>query len=94
MGFITCLFKDRCKYKGKSNMCMTCKKNTSRNKEEDLYEEANDTPIPDKCPKLTYVGPAEQTSGYRCPVCNGYTNPYHVDREEPRCAGCGYLLNI
>ena len=60
--------------------------------EEDLYEKANDNPIPDECPKLTYSGPAEQTLGYKCPVCGEYTNPYALT--DKRCSGCGYLLNV
>jgi hypothetical protein len=60
--------------------------------EEDLYKKAEDNPIPDKCPRLHYDGPAEQTAGYKCPVCGHFTNPYHL--RDNRCGGCGYLLNV
>ena len=92
--FVKCAYTKRCKHKGNSTACGSCKNNHSRNKDEDLYEKADDNPIPDINPKLSYSGPAEQTAGYKCPVCNGYTNPYHVDRDDPRCACCGYLFNI
>ena len=90
--FIDCMYKARCKYKGKSTACKTCKNNHARNMEEDLYIKAEDNPIPDECPKLTYSGPAEHTAGYKCPVCNGYTNPYAM--RDNRCGDCGYLLNV
>jgi hypothetical protein len=60
--------------------------------EEDLYVKAEDKPIPDECPKLTFSGPAEQTAGYKCPVCGSYTNPYAM--RDNRCGECGYLLNV
>lgn len=94
MAIVTCSHMKRCKYKGQSKMCLTCEHNRTRNKEEDLYEKANDNPIPDECPKLTYYGPAEHTAGYKCPVCGAHTSPYSIDSKEPRCHGCGYLLNI
>lgn len=89
---IKCSYTKRCKYKGHSQACGTCKNNHARNMEEDLCEKANDKPIPDECPKLTYSGPAEQTLGYQCPVCGGYTNPYA--KTDNRCGSCGYLLNV
>lgn len=89
---IQCAYKERCKYRGTSTTCNSCKNNTLRNKEEDLYVEANDNPIPENCPKLSYDGPAEQTMGYKCPVCGGYTNPYSM--RDKRCGSCGYLLNV
>lgn len=92
MAIITCSFMKRCKYRGSSTMCLSCTNNHTRNMEEDLYEKANDNPIPEKCPKLTYSGPAEQTDGYECPVCGHHTNPYAIGNK--RCGGCGYLLNI
>lgn len=89
---IQCAHKERCKYKGTSTMCKSCKNNHLRNMEEDLYIRAEDNPIPDKCSKLTYSGPAEQTAGYKCPVCGSFTNPYAM--RDNRCGGCGYLLNV
>lgn len=90
--YVQCYYVARCKYRGKSSMCGTCKNNRARHREEDLYEEAEDKPIPEECPKLTYSGPAEHTAGYKCPVCGEYTNPYAM--RENRCGGCGYLLNV
>lgn len=89
---IQCRHTARCKYKGKSQACGTCQNNHARNQEEDLYIKAEDNPIPTECPKLTYSGPAEQSAGYKCPVCGGYTNPYAL--RESRCGHCGYLLNV
>ena len=54
--------------------------------------EAKDNPIPEVNPKLTYSGPAEQTAGYKCPVCGEFTNPYQV--REGCCSHCGFKLNI
>ena len=90
---VKCSYIVRCKYKGSSTACKTCVHNTERNKIEDYYEKANDNPIPDKCPKLTYSGPAEQTAGYKCPVCGEHTNPYML-REDHLCPYCGYELNV
>lgn len=59
----------------------------------DFFVKAKDNPIPDKCPKLTYSGPAEQTAGYECPVCGGFTNPYRLGKER-LCECCGYELNV
>ena len=89
---VECSYKERCKYRGASTICKTCKNNRKRNMEEDLYVKAEDNPIPEKCPRLSYNGPAEQTSGYKCPVCGGFTNPYHI--RDKRCGHCGYLLNV
>ena len=89
---IQCAYKERCKHRGTSLKCNTCEKNSLRNKEEDLYVKANDNPIPEECPRLSYDGPAEQTMGYKCPVCGGYTNPYAMC--DKRCGSCGYLLNV
>lgn len=91
MPIITCNYTERCKYKGKSTKCYTCSNNHTRNMEEDLYKLAEDNPIPDECPRVSYNGPAEQTMGYKCPVCNKYTNPYAM--RDSRCGNCGYLLN-
>lgn len=84
---LRCMYADTAK-------CSGCKNNRLRNKEESFYEEAKDNPIPKKCPHLTYSGPAEQTAGYKCPVCGSFTNPYALDKKDPRCCGCGYKLNI
>lgn len=89
---IECAYKERCKYRGTSLKCNTCEKNRLRNMEEDLYVKADDNPIPEKCPELSYNGSAEQTQGYKCPVCGGYTNPYAM--RDKRCGSCGYLLNV
>ena len=71
--------------------CWTCKNNKLRNKEVDYFVEAHDNEIPLKCPPVTYDGPAEQTAGYKCPVCGTFTNPYAM--QDRRCEGCGYKLN-
>lgn len=91
---IKCVYYSVCRSaNGKVDKCSICKHNTLRNKVYDFFEEANDNPIPEKCPKLSYSGPAEQTAGYKCPVCGTYTNPYHLD-DKNRCCGCGYELNV
>ena len=77
---------------GKSvTRCRKCRHNRVRNVEIDFFEEANDNPIPEKNPVVTYSGPAEQTAGYQCPVCNEFTNPYHL--RDRRCGSCGFKLN-
>lgn len=88
---IRCVNNSKCSY-WKSEKCADCSYNTMRNFKESHYLKAEDKPIPENCPKLHYVGPAEQTLGYECPVCGGYTNPYVV--EGKRCKHCGYELNI
>lgn len=90
---IKCSHILRCMY-AKSYKCSSCKNNRLRNKEESFYEEAKDNPIPEKCPHLSYSGPAEQTRGYECPVCGEFTNPYFIDKDDPRCCGCGYKFNL
>lgn len=89
---IKCLLEKRCKYRASSIKCNSCANNLLRNMEEDLYIKAEDNPIPDKCPRLSYDGPAEQTLGYKCPVCGKFTNPYSM--RDKRCGSCGYLLNV
>lgn len=69
-----------------------CKNNRMRNYEPDYYEAANDNEPPEKCPTLHYSGLFEQTSGYKCPVCEEYTHPAQVISK--RCKHCGYILNI
>lgn len=88
---ILCSYSTECSRK-MSSSCSKCKNNKLRNKEIDFFEEANDSPIPDKCPILTFSGPAEQTAGYQCPVCGGFTNPYAI--KDSRCGSCGYKLNV
>ena len=90
---VACNFKDKC-YTARTNpkKCEKCSHNTIRNYIEDYFMAAKDNPIPDKCPKLTYNGPAEQTLGYKCPVCGGYTNPYAMCNN--LCGCCGYRLNV
>lgn len=89
---VQCSYTDRCDKKGRSTLCGSCKNNHARNREEDFYVKAEDKPIPNECPKLTYSGPAEQTAGYECPVCGYHTNPYSM--RDNRCGGCGYKLNV
>lgn len=90
---ITCAYLKECIYSGNSTKCFGCSNNRTRNKKMDFFVEAKDNPIPDKCPKLTYSGPAEQTAGYKCPVCGGFTNPYRLG-DDHLCKCCGYELNI
>lgn len=94
MAMVACRYYARCMHRGIETRCMTCKNNTVRNKEEDLYEAVADRPFPETCPKLSYTGPAEHTAGYECPVCGGFTSPYHISQEEPYCKHCGYRLNF
>lgn len=90
---VECYYRDRCA-SGKTNTvkCATCTHNTKRNFMEDFYKKADDADIPDACPPLSYRGPAEQSAGYQCPVCGGYTNPYAV--HDNLCSHCGYRLNL
>lgn len=90
---IECTYKkqNNCASAKDSTKCEICKNNRKRNYIEDHFVKAQDNPIPEKCPPLTYVGPAEQTAGYKCPVCGGYTNPYAM--RDSLCGGCGYKLN-
>lgn len=91
--FVTeCSYMERCTKNGTMS-CKTCKNNHARNKKVDFYVKANDNPIPDKCPKLTFSGPAEQTLGYKCPVCGEYTDSYMMPKDK-LCHGCGYELNV
>lgn len=78
-----------------TDICYTCSNNTKRNKKPDYYEAATDAPIPKECPKLYYDGPVEQTAGYKCPVCGGYTDPYDMgSSKDNSCIHCGYELNV
>ena len=88
---IKCIYLNDCLHAFKK--CKECKNNKRRNYMEDHFKKHNDKSIPDECPKLSYDGSAEQTLGYKCPVCGRYTNPYQLD-EERLCSGCGYRLNI
>lgn len=87
---VECSHYNECASKGAK--CEICKNNTKRNVEVDYFQKANDNPIPEACPRLTYNGPAEQTAGYKCPVCGEYTNPYAM--RDCRCGSCGYKLNV
>lgn len=89
---IRCQYYTLCSRAG-STACNICKNNSCRNKLVDCFEEAHDNPIPKQCPKLTYTGTAEQTDGYKCPVCGHHTNPYALG-EDHLCNGCGYKLNV
>lgn len=94
MGKIKCKYEKECRTrKTNSDKCGTCRHNELRNYIVDYYIKAEDKEMPSECPKLSYDGPAEQTSGYICPVCGGGTNPYEIG-EEHICKWCGYLLNI
>lgn len=84
-----CAYSDRCA-SANSIKCKKCSHNKKRNFIQDFYQEANDNEIPDNCPPLRYNGPAEQTAGYCCPVCGGYTNPYSLNNN--LCSHCGYRL--
>lgn len=88
---VDCAYFNECASKIPTK-CRRCKNNKIRNMERDYFVEAKDNPIPDECPRLTYSGPAEQTAGYKCPVCGHYTNPYAI--KDSRCGGCGYKLNV
>ena len=87
---VQCIYYNECAGKSVSR-CKKCRRNTMRNKEVDYFEEAKDNPIPDVNPPVTYSGPAEQTAGYKCPVCGEFTNPYAM--RDSRCGGCGFKLN-
>ena len=89
---IECTNYDRCASKN-TTKCKWCKFNKLRNKQVDYFVEAKDNPIPEKCPKISYDGPAEQTKGYKCPVCGEFSNPYHIGKDK-LCLWCGYELNI
>ena len=89
---VRCAYLKICSKAG-SHDCYMCAHNTLRNRLIDCFQEAHDNPIPKECPKLTYSGLAEQTDGYKCPVCGHCTNPYRLG-EEQLCEGCGYKLNV
>ena len=90
---IECRYLNECQTGLKDrSKCKKCANNHKRNYIEDLFVEAKDNPIPEKCPRLTYDGPAEQTAGFKCPVCGEYTNPYAMRNK--LCNGCGYKLNV
>lgn len=93
MPIITCHETKLCKHHGQSTICLSCKHNRTRNKEIDMYVKAEDNPFPDKCPKLTFDGPEEHTSGWKCPVCGEFTSPYSI-KDDSCCIWCGYKLNI
>lgn len=88
---ITCCYLDICSRN--RNDCLRCMNNRTRNQKVDMFEEHHDDPIPEKCPKLSYTGPAEHTAGFECPVCHGFTNPYRLN-DKHECEHCGYELNV
>ena len=88
---ITCNYLNICTRAKHS--CLDCKNNKTRNQKVDMFVQHNDDPIPLNCPKLTFSGPAEQTDGYECPVCHGFTNPYALNKDH-ECGHCGYKLNV
>lgn len=92
LGMIQCKYLKECEG-AKSSNCKICEHNQKRNYKENYFVKANDKPIPTVCPVLSYEGTAEQTAGYKCPVCGCHTNPYHLDKEN-LCSYCGYRLNI
>lgn len=88
---IDCRYYSECAGKS-STTCKKCINNKLRNKEVNYFEEAHDNAIPNPNPKVTYTGPAEQTAGYKCPVCGEHTSPYHI--RDDRCGSCGFKMNI
>lgn len=90
---VECKYLSECKTRKElPNKCKRCKNNRKRNYIVDHFEEANDNPIPEVNPQVSYNGPAEQTSGYKCPVCSEYTNPYQL--RDKLCKHCGFELNV
>jgi hypothetical protein len=87
---VSCYYYKECCGKSTAT-CKKCVNNRLRNKEINYFEEAHDNPIPDPNPRVTYTGPAEQTAGYKCPVCGEFTSPYHI--KDSRCGSCGFKLN-
>lgn len=88
---VSCHYYNECAGRS-ATRCKNCRNNHLRNKEIDYFEAANDNAIPNPNPKVTYSGPAEQTVGYKCPVCGEHTNPYAI--RDNRCGSCGFKLNI
>lgn len=90
---VKCIYLNNCKTRKEMHgKCKQCANNRMRNYIEDHFKQANDNPIPEQNPIVTYNGPAEQTMGYKCPVCGGYTNPYVMEKK--LCGCCGFELNI
>ena len=89
---IQCVYRSECTSAKDRDKCSQCVHNTMRNFAEDYFKKADDKAIPNMCPRIAYNGTAEQTLGYKCPVCGAYTNPYHM--RDKLCSGCGYELNI
>lgn len=89
---ITCEYKEKCINIMNEKKCKTCTNNTTRNYIEDYYTQANDKPFPKQRPYIEpYCGPAEQTEGYKCPICGNHTNPYQLFRGTC-CRHCGYQM--
>lgn len=91
MKTVECKYITECEYT-RTDKCKICANNTKRNYVESHFVKANDKPIPKENPRVSYSGPAEQTAGYKCPVCGGYTNPYQLNSEK-LCVNCGFRLN-
>lgn len=72
--------------------CKSCVNNKLRNYKVDFYEAADDNEFPEIYPVLRYKGAIEQTVGYKCPVCEKYSHPFHI--KDNRCEHCRYVLNI
>ena len=87
---VLCRYVRECSGKSATN-CKKCKNNSIRNQEVNYFEEANDNPIPEINPPVTYSGPAEHTAGYKCPVCGEFTDPYRI--KDSRCGSCGFKMN-
>lgn len=88
---VKCQYIQECGDRDTTN-CRVCVNNHLRNMEINYFERAYDNPRPEVNPKVTFSGPAEQTAGYQCPVCGGFTSPYVI--KENRCDHCGFKLNI
>lgn len=87
---VSCYHYNECAGRSVTN-CKKCKNNKLRNKEINYFEVANDKPFPNPNPRVSYIGPAEHTAGYRCPVCDEFTDPYTI--KDSRCGSCGFKLN-
>lgn len=90
-GRFKCEYSERC-HSANTTKCDDCVHNTRRNFVEDFYEKADDNPIPDPNPEVSYHGPIEQSAGFKCPVCGKYSNPYIT--RNGICNSCGFRMNI
>lgn len=89
---VKCKYIDSCSRAYRQ--CDECANNIMRNYIEDHFIKAYDNPIPEICPPLKYDGPEEQTKGYTCPVCEGFTRPQLARNGVLLCVHCGYKLNM